>query len=740
MKKLLILPVLLFCLVTLLTFPVLADQQSLSVSALIGPQPPDFQFSLAPQNGDTTVHNGQSYTYVITYGAKAKAALPTDNTIVFDWSQALLPNNQTMFDYIYGSASDGYNHAKPVVDTTNKTITWTIPNFPAGTTDQTLTFSLFTNTYDKSTTSFPFHLLATMNNQYVSMPQEDLLEYYHYQTPPPGPTATPGPQPTGTPTPTPTPPGYNVDISNISPTNATIQVATNNPTKLTVNYGTSPGNLNQSISTNSYLYQSSLSLQNLQLDTQYYFRIILTAKDGSTYTTELYTFKTAAQSLSALPLAGTAVVSSNGSVLLSVAYNQTMSPGFAILTSPFPYDVTVSLDPTSGITSLESIVQQDRPIDTMNMKQQPAGIYTAHMPNLNSGLYSLVIKSLDQEGMLISQKIVDLKVIPPLSVSDKQSGSALDNARVELFTYDAVSQSYKPLLTDYTNANGNYVINLPPGKYEAKASALFYDSATVEFTLGKNDRENFPHIQLRKNPTNIMAMLNFIQHYVNDILTSAFTALQTIATSSWAFHIAATATTGFLILLSYLLFLLKSHTSLKHLPLFLLIFIDVLLNKHKGKYLFGKVTDANGAPLSLVRVEVEDAQTKTILRHTTTNKTGKFYFMNKFPSSVNLIFIKEGFQPESRVLPQNGFPENGLQIMLDRGTPHHTSAIVVLGRGFKDLLGMLFETALVLSIILEILFCIFYGWEKTLPFLILSILNILLWLFYLNQKSGKSLI
>jgi hypothetical protein len=292
----------------------------------------------------------------------------------------------------------------------------------------------------------------------------------------------------------------------------------------------------------------------------------------------------------------------------------------------------------------------------------------------------------------------------------------------------------------YTDGNGIYAVNLAPGKYRAEASALLYDTATVDFTLGKNDSETFPHITLKKDPTNIMAFLQVIKNYLLDYVTSAFATLQTIATSSRVFHVVATATTGFLILLTYLFFLLRSHTSLKYLPVFFFIHLDMLLRKHKGKYLFGQVTDANGMPLSLVRVEVEDADNKTILRHTTTNKTGKFYFMNKFTSSITLLFIKEGFQPETRTLSTDGFSETGLRIILETGKPHHPSALVLLGRGFRDILGMLFETALVLSIILEILFFFFYGFEKTAPFLILSIINILLWIFYLHQRSEKPVV
>jgi len=727
-------------------FADVTQTQNIGVSAFIGPHTSDFQFDLADQNGATTIHQGEFHTYVVTYGVKSSAKVSTNDVITVSFARDLAPNGQHIFDYQFGSASDGYGGAKPVIDLVNRTITWNISALPAGTTDQKVYFNVFTNTY-QTTGSFDVFVTATMSNEYVTMPDQTLVQHYRYQTPIPGPTATPAPQPTAIPTPTPPPPPppYNVSINGINGTSATIQITTTNPTKVSVSYGTSPGNLNQTVSTGTFQNDSTLTLANLEAGTTYYFRIKITNEDGSYYITELFSFKTASQALSALPLTSTAVISSNGTVLLSEPFSQNMNPGFALLTSSFGYDVTVSLPQNGTYKSVETIIGQQHPITTAEMTQQQQGIYEAQMQTLPPGTYSISIRTLDDTGTLIEQKIATLRVIAPLSVTDRETGSPLANTRIFLSYFDQTTNTYKPLSAGmfgvqsnpgYTDDNGIYAINLPPGKYRAEARALFYDNATVDFTLGKNDGETFPHIILTKNPTNIMALLMVIKDYIMDNLTSAFAALQTIATSSRVFHVVATAATGSLILLTYLFFLLKSHTSLKNLPLLLFVFIDVVLRKHTGKYLFGKVTDANGLALSLVRVEVEDTQSKTILHHTTTNKTGKFYFTNKFPGPINLLFIKEGFQPENRSLPTNGFPEQGLKIILETGQPHHSSALKLIGSGFRDILGMLFETALVLSIILEIAFFFFYGFEKTAPFLILSIINIILWLFYRHQAKN----
>jgi hypothetical protein len=417
---------------------------NMAVSAILFPQPQDYQFSLAADDNPTTIYNGKYYDFTITYGAKKSASFNTANTVItFDWSQALAPNNENMLAYVYGSAGSAYGDSKPVVDTANKKIIWTIPNLPPGTTDQKVGLQLFANSYDRTTTAFPLTLSASMINQYVTMPDQTLIEYYQYQAPPPGPTATPGPQPTTALTPTPTsapqPPAYNIDISGIANNSGTIRTTTTQPTKLTINYGTSPGNLLESVSNNTFQTENSTQLSDLKPDTQYYFSLTFTYENGRQLTTEIYTFHTATQSLSALPLTGTAVISSNGTVLLSEPFSKPMMAGFVLLTSSFPYDVTLSLPQNAAYKSLESIVEQQLPIITLEMAQQQPGIYAAHMSQLNPGIYSLVIKSLDATGTLTDQKVADLRIISPLSVNDQESQAPLENARIFLSYFDKTS-------------------------------------------------------------------------------------------------------------------------------------------------------------------------------------------------------------------------------------------------------------------------------------------------------------
>ena len=55
-------------------------------------------------------------------------------------------------------------------------------------------------------------------------------------------------------------------------------------------------------------------------------------------------------------------------------------------------------------------------------------------------------------------------------------------------------------------------------------------------------------------------------------------------------------------------------------------------------------------------------------------------------------------------------------------------------RLFSRSLGMVFEVLIVLTIVFQILFILEFGLIRTLPFLIISILNLVLWLFVLHHS------
>ena len=747
-----------------------------SVSATVPPRASDFQFTFA-SDGQTNISQGTILSYTLTYGAQQSAGVPTNTTIVANFSNDQAPDASDVLDYVIGSATNAYNSTQPVVDLNNRTITWTIPNLPAGTTDQEVTFQLKTNSNYTGTIPVNFTVAAGMSNQYVTLPNQTIHQTYLFDPslitptptptglPTPTPTAAPGPtssqtqtnNPTATPTPQPTisanpspPPGSlqisNISFPQISAAKATILVNTNTPSQVTLSYGTSPDALDQTSKTTTYTTSSLISLTDLLPDTTYYFRVQATDSLGQTITSEIFTLHTARGSYVPNALTGTAVISSNGTVVLSEEVTSNTSAGFALLPSNTDYDITLTLPQTANFTSLDTIVQNGLPIDTVSFVEREPGVYVAHLKTSDAGIYQIFLRSTDLNGNVAEQQLAYLKVINPLSVIEKNSGIPITNARVYLTYYDIKTNSYIPLsellgtITNpvYSDAEGKISILLPPGKYRVDVGALFYDSQTIDFTLGPGNGQEFPQISLTKDPFNIVSLITNIKNLFIDGWNIILNIFQQLASSIGLFTISSTGIIGSFVLLSFLLFTLKSHITGKNLPLFLAFSIDLLLKKHKQRYLFGHIINDNNEPLSRVRIEIEDATTHTIITHTTTHKAGRFYLLNNFPDPATLIFTKEGYEPFIlTVTDHTQIRKNGLQIKLQKGTPHHGSVFSSFIFGIEEGFGMLFETFLISSLVLEVLFFLIYGPEKALPFFLLSLLNISLWHFYNREKRVK---
>jgi hypothetical protein len=741
-----------------LSFADLSD--NLTASTTVMPSANNYQFDLEEEYGQSHITQQTKYTYVITYGAQQSAYFNTANTVItFNWSNDLGPNNLHMFNYVLGSASFGYDGAAPVIDYTNRTITWTIPSMPPGTTDQKLYVQLYSNTYDIPYHPFSVYLNATMSNQYVTMPEQILNQTYTYNIPIPGPTETPVPQ-QPTPTPTPIPQASqltSVAISNVSNENASIRIDTIGPSNLTINYGTSEHDLTQSVSTKGYNYPNNISITNLVADTWYYFRIISTDFSGQTNYSELYSFKTAKLPLLVSLDDNIIVLSADGHILLSNLQSQsTQSSPSIILAVNNNYEIEYTVEKQLLLKSIDAVIinkilGQNTFTDTevtpeliIPMEERTPSHYFADVSSLNTGLYQIDIRLEDKNGNIVEREIANLKVIPHLTVYAQDTQAPLADARVFLYYLDPQTDSYAPLSPQlfgsiqnpsYTNSQGQVMVMLPNGNYRVDESGLFYNKKSADFTIGPGSGQNYPILYLNRDPLNVISLAIFIKDYMSDTWSKTLAALQTFAASIRIFHLFAVATLGSFILLNLLLFLLRSRVHIKHLPIFFLFNIQRLFNKHHQFYLFGTVTDSQHIAISHALVEIEDADTKNIITQMSTNKAGKFYFRNSFTDSVNLLVTKEGYEP---LVKEGDMPNNGIHIILEKGEKQNQSLIRLFFQGIEEVLGLLFEASLVISIILELLFSFIYGWENVLLYFILSLINITFWLFYLQKKAHTS--
>lgn len=763
-----------------------ADQ---SVSATVPPRATDFQFAFSEIDGQNTVPQGTILSYQLTYGAQHSAGLPTTTTLTADWSGATAPDNAQILDYVIGSASNAYGGTTPIVDLFNHTISWTIPALPNGVTDQKITFQLETTSNYPNFDPVPFVIHAKMNNQYLSLPDQLVSQTYQFDqslitpTPSPKPSETPLQQTVPTPTKNPSPVTATVtpdvtksfpipysssplqlthfSFTNISKSQTTIALTSSVPAKISVYYGVAPTALFKTVTTTTYSSSTALLLKDLAPQTKYFAQVIAHTPDGEQASSEIFTFTTAKPSEPPLLDDNIIVVSTNGNVLLSNSQKQSASAHPAmILTTNSDVKVAYTLTKPVSLASIETVVQSkllgantisgipNSPPIIIPMQEKAQNLYEATLKPVNSGLYEIYVRITDSQGNIIEKKISDLKVMSPLTVYAKDTNLPLADARVYLSYYDKKTNSYVPItpvlfgnITNptYTDALGKIQTILPAGKYRVEESALLYDKATADFIIGPKNDEDFPKLYLTRDPLNFFSLFTFTKDYLSDTKNKIFSTLYDFSSSIRLFHLFAVGILGAFVLITLLLFTLRSHIKLQHVPILFLFHLDRLFKRHTEKYIFGTITNEDNAPLSHVRIEIEDADTNTILTHTTANNLGKFYTKNNDKyNAINLRITKEGFEPLSVFLEKDGeIPEEGLHIVLKKGSHHHVSFVPFLLLSCAELLGLLFEVSLVISLILEVLFFFLYGFTKTAPYFILSLLNLTLWLFYLKERHSN---
>jgi len=175
---------------------IVTDNQ-IKITATVPSQVSSLPISIESVTTGSQFSQNTTLDYKITYGSLASSAIPL--TIQAQWSQGTIEGSPTpsvdIVDYVIGSASDAYGGATAIVDTVNNTITWTIPSFPGNTVDQTVTFSLKTNTSYTGASSVSFDVSARAISGSTVTPDQTVTQTYLYSAPAAS-ASTPTPTPT----------------------------------------------------------------------------------------------------------------------------------------------------------------------------------------------------------------------------------------------------------------------------------------------------------------------------------------------------------------------------------------------------------------------------------------------------------------------------------------------------------------------------------------------------------------
>ncbi len=368
------------------------------------------------------------------------------------------------------------------------------------------------------------------------------------------------------------------------------------------------------------------------------------------------------------------------------------------------------------------------------MVEKERGIYYALLPPIpDVSNYEMFVRVTEKAGNIYEQKVSEIKSTLPIRILENGSNNPLYGARAYFYFYNISTNRFEPIAQNFSNmqnpefadSQGTILSSFPKGKYKVYVSMLFHKSKTVEFSItGDGD---YPEIYLEKNPISLSSLINYTENTFSDFSTSLSLFIDSSSASMRYFNLLAVLIVIISIFLTFTFFTFRTHIKIKDLPINLYHRLHTSLHI-QSQVIFGRVLSEDKIPVSGANVFILTKDGKVFF-HTHTNKKGVFSYNSS--SEVEIQVIKEGYE-ESRVKANS---EDRVAVVLARD---HSKVVLesVLINSVKLVLGLFFEAGLAFSLILEYIFSLHFGIIPTLPFLLLSLGNILLWTFYIRESKN----
>jgi len=735
----------------------------IGVSATVPANPTDFTATLTQLTSGSTFPQGKTITYELEYGSRL--AYPSSLTVEAGWSQGTIAGSGIpsvdVLSYVIGSASDAYNSAPPVIDLANRKITWTISNFPANTT-RSVTFSLQTTDTYTADSLVSFTVSGRLLGPGTATGYSTKSANYQFKpgatpTPTPGPTNTPGPGEAATPTPVGAVPGpvspftfLDVFLRTISSGSARIEATLSRPGSITVAYGRSQGALSERLTSLNRTQLHTLTFTGLMADTTYYLRMTATDDTGKRITSDLFAFTTASLSTPPKILPDTFIATGERNILFSPLYKaKTGGKNFLILPPAAIFETQFAFDNASQVKTVFLLIRQKQVLgintfikeakaqtQSTPMLEIKPGVYTGRLQAYDEpGYYELYTRVSDYSGNLTEEKIAELKISKGFRVLREDNHEPVEAARVfiSLFNprtrlYEALSAQALPIQNPvYSDYNGTVPLVLPPGRYRAELSGLGFSRKTVDFTLGIQPGEDYPRVFLQKQPFSLLYEAQYLLLAASDLGNSL-----SLYVADWGESRRFFRLTGFLITLSFLLLTLlalsrRTHVRLSHLPRYFLSLVRISrANEEEESFYRGMITNGHTKePLAGVDVFVSDVATGKTVFHTKSNASGRFRLVLPTKYVYLVLLEKIGYHPATLHLHHVKKNEEQQFALLE--TTEAFTVPELTRRILQSMLGLSFEILLLLSVATTMLMSFTIGFFPVLPFLTLSVFNLVFW-------------
>ena len=772
------------CCIVFIAFPinnVFAQTGQIHVSAQVSPQSNSAQIDIVSLNTASEVPQDTFMDFEVTYGSFM--TVPINLTLEVEGHQGIIEGSGApsidIVNYVYGSASNAINDIPPVIDPIHKKIIWNIVAFPANTNNKKVRFTLRTNSAYTGSSKVNFAVAARLIGPGFVTPDKIVTKTYKYNSNQAAQTSTSSQITTATAptvsTKTTTQTYVNpfskifkiISVPIVSQNDAKIFISTYSKYFYSIRYGPTSNRLTDKISSLSKTENQALEVTDLAPDTTYYFKAEVKDEKGIVTGTETFTFKTAEVSDKPEVEKSSLIVTSQSNFLAIAGQTLATEDGAPkpqnpsiVIPKDTPYEIRFAVKKRTGVKKVQAIVRnktvlgistayaQDPNTEVVDMVEVEHGIYVGSLTSkLKVGYYEQLVRIEDLKGNINEEKIADIKVLNNFNVRSYETKEPLEGAKVLISLYNPKTKLYQIIPPNiipienpsYTDSNGEIKLVLPQGKYKAEVSSLGHKDKAIEFTIGANADDGFPTVYLEKGPFSI---LYFVRYLWRASLVFAKQAMalvsqvKTITESTRLFNLIGAVIVPILILLGLLSLRVRTHMTIFSLMRFILFHSKRFLPQNLShKFFFGLVLDGSH-PVSQANIFLLDDKENRVVDQTQSNDLGEFY-LRTISHPVTVMAIKKGYEPAG-LLGRSllGLKKNVI-LRLKKREALRQSVFRRILRVLENILGLSFEFIIVATIILEIFFAQSFGIVKTAPFIAISMINFLIWLFYIKQKLRR---
>lgn len=544
-------------------------------------------------------------------------------------------------------------------------------------------------------------------------------------------------------------------------------VETTEDTTLRVFYGQGLSNISESIESSSFSTKKEIVLDDLTPDTAYFVKIISQNKKGETITSNIYSFKTA-KSTFVPKITENSLIITSGNIILSdpllYAANNKKLP-IIVLPKQQVFEFKFHIDTGSKAKRVRVFIRNNNVLGINNSRgvsqyastdnyevidvvELELGEFVGKLKSpLSPGNYELIARIYDDYGNIAEQKIADLRITENLRVIDEKNQNPIEAAQVFIYYFNPRTKEYEllpplsfpvknPVATDI---KGEIAVILPQGKYLAKVNALGYKNKQIEFAIGMNPGDIYPIITLTKESFNIITTTQYYSSILNDSVSESTLYIKSLANSSRFFELNALVAIFLLVILTIYSFAARLNVPVHSLLDFIFHHHKMLLNDTTQHVrMTGKIFDENTSQiLSDADIYLIDGGKNKIVNHTRTDVNGIFSFIKLNSGSYKIEVMKDGYTPVVFTESDWRQEEQGSYIFHIKKHNIDSRLFEKVLEFARKFLSLLFETLLIISLLFELSFGFVLGWLKVLPFLIVSLINLYVWILHLTHLKNE---